>query len=142
MLNIFSRRSRRQVLFFVKQSKNNTPSIKIAIEVEPYLSMERNKQFLTLSWRRFISYRKQSIHLLCKSIDWFLYDRGLRHERVKQIWGLNLEKFKQLEGCGMIRVGSITLDLHRKIISHYVTLSNLYVIFLTVVRIFPNPRNF
>ena len=23
------------------------------------------------------------IYLLCKSMDWFLYDRDLRHERVK-----------------------------------------------------------
>ena len=29
------------------------------------------------------SYRKQSINLLCKPMDWFLYDRDLRHERVK-----------------------------------------------------------
>ena len=29
------------------------------------------------------SYRNQSIDLLCKSMDWFLYDIGLRHERVK-----------------------------------------------------------
>ena len=28
-------------------------------------------------------YRNQSIHLLCKSMDWFLYDRNLHHERVK-----------------------------------------------------------
>ena len=33
---------------------------------------------LTLSWRRPLSYRNQS-----KSMDWFLYDNGLRHERVK-----------------------------------------------------------
>ena len=31
---------------------------------------------LTLSWRRPLSYRNQSI-------DWFLYDNGLRHERAK-----------------------------------------------------------
>ena len=37
---------------------------------------------LTLSWRRPLSYRKQSIDLLSKSLDWFLYDNGLRHERV------------------------------------------------------------
>ena len=30
---------------------------------------------LTLSWRRPLSYRNQSM-------DWFLYDKGLRHERV------------------------------------------------------------
>ena len=37
---------------------------------------------LTLSRRRPISYRNQSIHLLCKSMDKFLYDIGLRRERV------------------------------------------------------------
>ena len=40
---------------------------------------------LTLSWRRPLSYRNQSIDFLCKSIEWFLYDNGLRHERVKEI---------------------------------------------------------
>ena len=39
---------------------------------------------LTLSWRRPLSYRNQSIDLQSKSMDWFLYDRGLRHESVKQ----------------------------------------------------------
>ena len=37
---------------------------------------------LTLLWRTFLSYRNQSIDLLCKSMDWFLYDRDFRHERV------------------------------------------------------------
>ena len=36
--------------------------------------------FLTLSWRTPLSYRKQSIDLLRKSMDWFLYDIGLLHE--------------------------------------------------------------
>ena len=40
---------------------------------------------LTLSWQRPLSYRNQSIDLLRKSMDWFLYDNGLRHERVKSI---------------------------------------------------------
>ena len=39
---------------------------------------------LTLSWRRPISYRNQSIDLLSKSMDKFLYYNGLRHERVKR----------------------------------------------------------
>ena len=39
---------------------------------------------LTLSWQRPLSYRNQSIDLESKSMDWFLYDNGLRHERVKQ----------------------------------------------------------
>ena len=42
-------------------------------------------RFLTLSWRGPISYRNQSIDLLCKSMDWFLYDIDLRHERVKRL---------------------------------------------------------
>ena len=38
---------------------------------------------LTHSWRRSLSYRYQSIDLQSKSVDWFLYDRDLRHKRVK-----------------------------------------------------------
>ena len=34
--------------------------------------------WLSLSWRRSLSYRNQFIDLLCKSMDWFLYDNGLR----------------------------------------------------------------
>ena len=37
---------------------------------------------LTLSWWRPSSYRNQYIDLLRKLMDWFLYDNGLRHERV------------------------------------------------------------
>ena len=40
---------------------------------------------ITLFWRRSISYRNQSIDLLCNSMDWFLYDRDLRQERVKTL---------------------------------------------------------
>ena len=36
---------------------------------------------LALSWQRSLSYRNQSIDLLCKSTDWFLYDRYLHFER-------------------------------------------------------------
>ena len=38
---------------------------------------------LTLSWWKPLSYRNQSIDLLCKAMDWFLYDIVLRHERGK-----------------------------------------------------------
>ena len=37
-----------------------------------------------LSRWRPLPYRNQSIDLLCKSMDWFLYDNGLRLERVKK----------------------------------------------------------
>ena len=46
---------------------------------------------LTLSWRRPLSYRNQSIDLLCKSMDWFLYGNGLRHERVNWRTSKNLQ---------------------------------------------------
>ena len=38
--------------------------------------------YLTLSWRRPLSNRNQSIDLPSKSMDRFLYDIGLHHERV------------------------------------------------------------
>ena len=42
------------------------------------------KAALTLSWQRPLSYRNQSTDLLRKSMAWFLYDIGLRNERVKK----------------------------------------------------------
>ena len=38
---------------------------------------------LTLSCRRSLPYRNHIIDLQRKAMDWFLYDRDLRHERVK-----------------------------------------------------------
>ena len=44
-------------------------------------------KYVTLSWRWSLSYRNQSIALLCKFVlqinDWFLYDNGPCHERLK-----------------------------------------------------------
>ena len=39
---------------------------------------------LTFSWRRLLSYRNQSIGLLCKSIDWLLYDNDLRYKHLNK----------------------------------------------------------
>ena len=50
---------------------------------QKYIKIIKNLYF-TPSRRRSISYGNQSIDLLCKSIDWFLYDIGLRRERLKQ----------------------------------------------------------
>ena len=38
---------------------------------------------LTLSWWRSLPYKNQFIDLQSKSTNWFLYERGLRDERVK-----------------------------------------------------------
>ena len=52
---------------------------------------------LTLSWRRPLTYRNQSIDLWNKSMDWFLYDNGLRHERVKQTRLIKPTQFENSE---------------------------------------------
>ena len=71
---------------------------------------------LTLSWRRLLSYRNQPIDLLCKSMDWFLYDNDLRQERVEcTLWNLsNVVCTKiYLEKIGSIyfsRQASLTTD--------------------------------
>ena len=36
-------------------------------------------------------YRNKSIDLVCQSVDWFLYDKDLRHERIKR---RNLQEIK------------------------------------------------
>ena len=38
---------------------------------------------LTLSWRWSQSHKNQSTDLQSKSIDWFIYDKDLHHEKVK-----------------------------------------------------------
>ena len=46
---------------------------------EEKTTLRKNLSFsLTLSWRRSLSYKNQS----SKSMDWFLYDRDIYHERV------------------------------------------------------------
>ena len=42
------------------------------------------------SWRRFLTYRNQSIYFQSKSMNWFLRDRDLRHERVKKDLGTSV----------------------------------------------------
>ena len=43
------------------------------------------KSVLNLSWQRSLLYRNPSIDLQNKSMDWFLYDENLRHERVNAL---------------------------------------------------------
>ena len=70
---------------------------------------------LTLSWRRPLSYRNQSIDLLCKSMAWFLYDNGPRHERVKKHSEIGILKIIGIFSC--IYLGwplQITVKQNRK----------------------------
>ena len=72
-------------IFFPYDFKNTTHSITL---INSH-AVSRNTQIifiaLTFSWRRPISYRNPSIDVHRKSMDWFLYDIGLRHERVNGI---------------------------------------------------------
>ena len=51
---------------------------------------------LTLSWRSSLSWRKQSIDLLCKSMDWLLYDREIRHEKVNALHAKQCSKIQKI----------------------------------------------
>ena len=61
---------------------------------------------LTLSWRRPLSYRNQSIDFQIKSMDWFLYDNGLSLERVKSH---NCPKIFQLISVTLSHINSIII---------------------------------
>ena len=87
-----------KILFEIKTctcflKKDKCPSPDLFSEVMMMMMMIRNRFWwiddhrrkeLTLSWRRSLTCRNKSIDLLCKWMGWFLYDRGLRHERVKR----------------------------------------------------------
>ena len=63
------------------------------------------KCVLTLLWRRSLSYRNLSVDLQSKSIDWFLYDRKFRHERVNAL---------------------LLVCIHRDIFIHYDKIIDIY----------------
>ena len=77
----------RFLLFFIIQF---FLSILFIIQTFPYNFFESflSPIILTLSWRRSLLYRNHSIDLLSKFTDWFLYDRGYHHERVKHSSGI------------------------------------------------------
>ena len=73
-------------------------------------------QSLTISWRRSLSYKNQSIDLVSKSMDLFLYDRNLRHERVKDANGfLQYNSFSTemlIVFKAMVRIASCNKNLN------------------------------
>ena len=74
-LNLITSHFFRELNFFDDLSSQSFTSITLSI----VLSLHIN----TLSSWSSLSYRNLSNDLLCQSSDWFLYDRDLRHERVK-----------------------------------------------------------
>ena len=63
-----------------------------------------------------LSYRNQSIDLLFKSIDWFLYDRNLRHERVKLLHVLEQDRgvIRSLQTSVIILLTKIVTNINLK----------------------------
>ena len=77
---------------FRNQSGNSYKMAGVILQSSSFLKQVGNfyvtawsETSITLFWRRSISYRNQSIDLLCNSMDWFLYDRDLRQKRVKTL---------------------------------------------------------
>ena len=88
----------------IKIDKNGNSAVPENVDISDYVTNEENtglivnneqvvkvtnrgdqsRSNLTLSWRRPLSYINQSIDLQSKSMNWFLYDNGLRHERIKK----------------------------------------------------------
>ena len=79
-------------LWWRKVCKNDYTHLKLVLQHSPsflwtsailgcFTSCE-NWAVVYPSWRRSLSYRNQSIDLHSKSMDWFLNDRDIRHERV------------------------------------------------------------
>ena len=55
---------------------------------------------LTLAWQSPLSYGNQPIYLICKSIEWFLYNRDHRHGRLKRYsWGVIFLFFEKPIPC-------------------------------------------
>ena len=65
---------------FIFTSGDLLSSVKIYSETRNFILP--NPVSLTLSWRRSLWNRNQSIGLQNKSINWFLYHKNLCHERV------------------------------------------------------------
>ena len=83
MKEISNKRSNKKLIKKLSKSQTNSPTDGTNFELVLKERMEQQDwTLLTLSRRRPLSYRSQSIDLLWKSMDWFLYGNGLRHERV------------------------------------------------------------
>ena len=77
---------------------------------------------LTLSWRGPLLYRNQSIDLQSKSMDWFLCDNGLHHERVKIKIALM-----------MVHTNKVLLHI---LISFLILFTDVVLVFLLTLNIF------
>ena len=78
----YSRRGWKKTSAAISLHQLNSPLIILRNTYRTYICSYEDQKTLTLSWRRTLPHRNQSIDLPSKSLDWFLYNNGLRHERV------------------------------------------------------------
>ena len=64
-----------------------------------YETLQHDNSALTLSWRRSLSYRNQSIDLQTRLVDLFLYIRDPCHERVESFLSTVFVKLSILNVC-------------------------------------------
>ena len=86
-----------------------------------------NVDFLSLLWWRPLSYRNQSIDLLCRSMDWFLCDTDFRHERVK----LNLTITEPIEPLSLFYIPTAEVFLASNVFFNYLKPTFLQVPWLS-----------
>ena len=73
----------KHTLWWTLEKKSLTHFMSLVSFSTSWKHQKNSNIILTLSRRRPLSYRNQSIDYLRKSVDWFLYDNDLRLERVK-----------------------------------------------------------
>ena len=71
--------------------------------------------FLIFSRWRSLSYKNQSIDLLCKPMEWFLYDKEIRHEKVNDSYVMIAWKpvtlLKRVSNTGVFSTPSHTFSI-------------------------------
>ena len=82
-----------------------------------YKSKIQKTTKLTLSWRRPISYRNQSIDFRSKSMDWFLYYIGLRHERVNHQVQINKPDLKRIFTALLVEWRNVRVLAHMSLVA-------------------------
>ena len=94
---------------------------------------------LTLSWRRPLSYGNVSIDLQSKSVDWFLYDNALRHERFNKTNRKQNRELIKRKTANMVKL-KIEIRIARNLEGSYFKLAanvqNFYILTLERSRIF------
>ena len=73
-------------------------------KIQSHFSLSCLLSCLTLLWWRSLSHRNKSINLLCKSMDWFLHDRDICHERINSSMSSTSSVLKTVNTCFILKI--------------------------------------